>query len=111
MHYSQVEIDIPPKINYNLSFFFDFSFSLVLLKNFLKTCKINSLSTIKYGQNNKKMYKCTQRAFHSSFMVICLFLLKLLVYYRKKEIEERSKQKEKEGFDAAFGGLCIFAYK
>ena len=30
-------------------------FSLVLLKDFFKICRINSLSSMKYGMNNKKM--------------------------------------------------------
>ena len=59
MHYSQAEIDIPPKITLQPEFFLNSSFFLELLKDFLKICRINSLSSMKYGQNNKKMYKCT----------------------------------------------------
>ena len=49
MHYSETEIDIPPKITLQLEFFLWSPSSLVLLKDFLKICRINSLSTMKYS--------------------------------------------------------------
>ena len=44
MHYSQAELDIPPNIALEPEFFLLSPFSLVLLKDFLKICKINSIS-------------------------------------------------------------------
>ena len=48
MHYNQAAIDIPPKITLQPEFFHRSSFPLVLLKDFLKICRIKSLSTMKY---------------------------------------------------------------
>ena len=57
MHYCRAELDVPPKIALQPEFFFSSPFSLVLLKDFFlkKMCSINSFSTMKYGQNNKKV--------------------------------------------------------
>ena len=54
MHYNQAKIDVLPKITLQPEFFLS-PFSLVILKAFLKICRINSLPTMKYGQNNTKM--------------------------------------------------------
>ena len=52
MHYSEAEIDIPPKITLQPEFFLWSPFSLVL-RFFVEL----SLSTMKYSQNNNKK-KC-----------------------------------------------------
>ena len=54
---SRKKIDMQSKISLQPSFFFFFIlFSLELLMDILEICI--SLSIMKYGQNNKRMYNC-----------------------------------------------------
>ena len=61
---------------------------LVLLKDFLKTCRFNSLLRMKYGQNSKKMKKNVLPNFSSKFYGHMLISLNVISVLQKKKIEE-----------------------
>ena len=89
MHYSQAEKDMPPKFTLQPKFFFLIPIFLVLLKHFFKIGRINSLPTMKYGQNNVKMYVMS---FSSKFYGHMFISLKVFSALQKK----RNRRNEKE---------------
>ena len=99
MHCSQAKIDIPPKITLQPEFFLWPPFSLALLKDFLKICRINSLSSIKYGQNNKKNVKMYVTSFSSKIYGHMFISLKVGSVLQKKinrrDEKEVNKNKNK----------------
>ena len=52
-----------------------------------------------------------QRAFHPSLWSYVYFLKSFYCTTEKKKRREKSKQKEKQGYDTAIGGLCYFVYQ
>ena len=74
MHSYQTEVDIPPKITIQPEFCLLSLFSLVLMKGFLKTYITISLSTKKYGQDNKKVkYICNKFFFQVLWPYVYFF--------------------------------------
>ena len=97
MHYCQAEINIPPKVTLQREFFLGSLFYLKLLTDFLKVCIINSLSTMKYGQNNKKNVKMylTSFSFKShGHMFISLKVISVLQKKRNRRHEKEEKKKK-----------------
>ena len=76
------------------SFFPLILFSLVLLKDFLKICRINNLSTLKYGQKNKIYVKMYVTSF-SSVLWSYAYFFKVISVLQKKRNRRNKKEVNK----------------